>query len=129
MLLRAFHLKGDNMTFSLLKLPKSKNWYDAPLACPRCGEGNLHHDDVQVFVRDSEDGPHAVTYVTQDGASTSRSPAGDTRNPSARRDGLRIFFTCESCNSPDDGDHAPRRRLPPLAIVQHKGLTYIYWEQ
>jgi hypothetical protein len=41
----------------------------------------------------------------------------DGVNPSARRDGIRVFFVCENCGK----DSA-------LTIVQHKGETYVEWE-
>jgi hypothetical protein len=40
-------------------------------------------------------------------------------NPSYRRNGIRIYFSCESCCS-DDSDH-PRFSV---TIVQHKGRTF-----
>ena len=38
-------------------------------------------------------------------------------NPSARRYGLRIFFWCEHCCA-----------VPVLNIYQHKGNTFLRWE-
>jgi hypothetical protein len=37
-------------------------------------------------------------------------------DPSDRRDGLTITFSCETCED-----------LPVLSIVQHKGLTLVGW--
>lgn len=43
------------------------------------------------------------------------------RNPSSRRDGLVISFTCEQCSRDDPGD------VIELTIAQHKGSTEIGW--
>ena len=42
-------------------------------------------------------------------------------NPSYRRGGIRIYFTCEGCGNTLQGDD-----LPPyeLLIYQHKGRTF-----
>ena len=42
-------------------------------------------------------------------------------NPSSRRDGMRMFFTCEGCHGSED-----KSKNPPmfeLLIYQHKGVT------
>jgi hypothetical protein len=81
---------------------------DVMLKCPRCGtdEGYLHHGGVTVYSRE-EDGP--VTVTTINGGA-----AGE--NPSARRDGIAIRFTCELCPAELE-----------LTIAQHKGHTHLMW--
>jgi len=78
------------------------------LKCPSCGtdEGYLHHHGVTVYDR-HEDGP--VTVTTVNGGA-----AGE--NPSSRRDGIAIRFTCELCPAELE-----------LTIAQHKGRTYLVW--
>ncbi len=95
-------------------IPTFDQYYDgfgAELECPKCKGNYLHHEKVEVFDRheDKTDGLHVVVgdqdvYVDKD----------LTGNPSARRHGLKIHFSCESCDA-----------LPVLSISQHKGQTYI----
>lgn len=86
------------------------------LQCPECrGEHDyLHHSTVETFTRgeDAQTGTHYV--ITPD----DRCYEDDNLfgNPSPRRDGIRIHFTCENC----DLDR-------PLWIYQHKGQTFIEW--
>lgn len=90
------------------------------MECPVCKCDYLHHQTVEVYSRaafDSEDGicvqafPSMELHVDRD----------ISRNPSTRRDGIRIYFTCEDCHH--DPDNCP----PPyeMLIYQHKGRTYI----
>lgn len=81
-------------------------------ACPNCGSSYLHHGKITVHHRESEDGPTISTSV--DGAAIDDKASGD--NPSIRREGLVIDFTCEECSA-----------LPQLCIAQHKGSTHIFW--
>lgn len=86
-----------------------------PLECPAChrGQGALHHATVEAYFRRMED--------SEDGTAVLVSPTGAARgnmarNPSDRRDGIRIGFRCEC------GAH------PTLSIAQHKGATLVCWE-
>lgn len=81
------------------------------LCCPNCGGENLHEFFSEVYERteDSATGLHALV-IGQD----FRVDANMIGNPSPRRDGIRITFTCENC------DHQSY-----LAIYQHKGQTLI----
>lgn len=86
------------------------------LLCPRCGADYLHHKAVTTYDRGEDAGTVVETRV--EGANIAidtTSPGID--NPSRRRDGLVIEFTCECC-----GD-APIQ----LCIGQHKGATEIGW--
>jgi len=89
------------------------------LHCPFCGFSYLHHGGVEVFNRefeDSEKGSH--TYVSGNGGITySHLGPMVPGNPSPRRDGVLIRFTCEACDDP-----------LVLAIYQHKGQTYVEWK-
>jgi hypothetical protein len=90
------------------------------LACPSCGGDNnwLHHERVTVFCRGHEDNDSAhVTSVDMTEATSMSRTSDNTDNPSGRRDGLRIEFSCETCDI-----------RPKLVIFQHKGNTYIFWE-
>ena len=83
------------------------------LACPGCGSTNLHHHRVDVYRRNREDdsqGLRAMVY----GAGPVLVGNNMYGNPSERRDGVRMHFTCEMCPA-----------LSELTIVQHKGTTYL----
>ena len=93
------------------------------LSCPNCGENWLHQCGVDVFCRNSEDeeqGLHAsVDYsgeVSIDGDTSTNSG-----NPSRRRDGIKIQFSCEQCSDSIEDTFE-------LRIAQHKGNELIYWE-
>ena len=83
------------------------------LACPSCGETNLHHSTIHIYETDSEDGPGTHAKVFEGEITVNRRMA---ENPSDRRSGLTIDFWCEHC----DG-------IMRLNIAQHKGSTNIAW--
>ena len=90
----------------------------ALLCCPRCGDGNLHHGRVIVFDRLGEDGERTDVTTVYDGlTATHRLASCEVDNPSGRRGGLVIEFSCECC-----GD-----RPLELRIAQHKGNTFVAW--
>lgn len=89
---------------------------DGSLHCPACDYEYLHHERIEVYERDEDHRTSRCTIVqgndvTIDGVVTSK------HNPSSRRNGIRIIFSCEVCTAE-----------PSLIIVQHKGCTYINWE-
>ena len=102
-----------------LALQEPDAGYECAIECPRCGEAcsSLHHETVKVFNRDSEDDiTGAYTEIRGTKVETRRNlPAG---NPSSRRNGVVINFSCEQCG-PNVGN---------LCIGQHKGATFLYWE-
>jgi hypothetical protein len=87
------------------------------LVCPACKFNYTHQEAVEVFDRlEDSDGIHACVSrgtITMD--------RNMHENPSPRRQGLRINFTCESCHY-EDSENCP----PPfeLLIYQHKGQTF-----
>lgn len=88
------------------------------LSCPFCREQNLHQGTVKVFNRDEDCVSGAVVIEPGKGP-----VAGlPDENPSPRRQGLIIEFTCEHCNYP----HNPAKPYA-LTIYQHKGTTYLSW--
>jgi hypothetical protein len=96
----------------IMKIPNGHN-NSALLECPNCGFDYLHQGVVEIFDRteDAESGRHLLI----DGSSTliDSNVAG---NPSPRRHGMTVEFECENCTGPK-----------VLAIIQHKGQTFIYW--
>lgn len=96
-----------------LTIPEFESAHDigGELQCPSCGCNYLHHERVEVFDRaeDAATGTHVVVDAGK--VEVDNSMIG---NPSKRRDGIRIHFSCEGCK-----DH------PYMEIVQHKGNTYV----
>lgn len=96
-----------------LTVPEFESAHDigGELQCPSCGCNYLHHERVEVFDRaeDAATGTHVVVDAGK--VEVDNSMIG---NPSKRRDGIRIHFSCEGCK-----DH------PYMEIVQHKGNTYV----
>lgn len=96
-----------------------------PLLCPLCGEANLHHQGVVVY--DRADSDAVVRVVTTDGRTTMSGTAPNevSGNPSSRRGAICIDFFCEECHGTDGPgfEGKPFR----LAVVQHKGTTYLEW--
>lgn len=84
------------------------------LACPGCGNGNLHHLSLNWYHRD-EDAKYGVHLrICEDGtSSTDWTLAG---NPSDRRGGFKVEFMCELCDA-----------VPVLEVAQHKGATLVRW--
>ena len=87
------------------------------LACPICGESNLHQGAVKHYYRRYEDDEVGMLTVVTGNTVATSSGLPMKESPSIRRDGLRIEMACEGC-----GD-----LITDLAIYQHKGTTYITW--
>jgi len=85
--------------------------FGALLECPSCGGNHLHHEKVEIFER-AEDRDNGIHISVADGAATV--DASLKGNPSSRRHGLSIHFTCEHCPA-----------ISILTIAQHKGNTWV----
>lgn len=85
--------------------------WGAALKCPSCGFNYLHQEVVEIFerVEDAVDGLHVKVEKLSLTADTNLKG-----NPSRRRHGLTIKFSCEGCNC-----------RPVLEIIQHKGNTFV----
>lgn len=98
----------------MLELPHAPSaWADVFLVCPCCKGGKLHHGLVDVFVRQDEDEEYGLHVRAHRQVEINTSMAG---NPSRRRDGLVVRFSCENCTA-----------TPRMALIQHKGATYLHW--
>ena len=81
------------------------------------GCNNLHQTSVEIFDRqeDQKTGLHVVArrgkqlLVDED----------MSNNPSSRRQGLKINFSCECCEG----------KVHTLNIAQHKGTTFVFWSE
>ena len=117
------------MTFNLRPVSiEHEDWLNE---CPDCRGNNMHQADVSVYNGDGFDiefvqetqgtknvGKTRVTHVMADGTvTTTRVRREHANNPSQDREGLRISFWCEHCDS-----------KPNLVIFQHTGTTLIGWE-
>jgi len=81
--------------------------------CPDCGGENLHHFDVHVYFRKCEDGRGSIAQIDKRGVFVDYDADMET-NPSDRRDGIRVWLSCENCTAHIE-----------LTLVQHKGCTYL----
>ena len=87
--------------------------YGQALRCPGCGDEYLHHEGMDWFDRNEDDKHGIHTAISHRKVDVDGNMTG---NPSYRRHGLTIRFSCEHC------DYAP-----VLAISQHKGNTFVEW--
>ena len=90
-------------------------WGDNELLCPKCGESNAHHSRISVYQR-SENRSWVQRIIIIGDKVTSNTVISEAGNPSLRRHGLAIEFSCEQCGS-----------IGELTIAQHKGQTLINW--
>ena len=99
------------------------------LHCPICGGYNLHQHNVVVYTGLCPDYSQKLEQeitVFENGMVSAEFVNRDSlRNPSSRRDGIRISMTCEHCS---DDPANPEDAVPDLLIYQHKGTTYIEWD-
>lgn len=89
--------------------------FTGTLHCPACGGEYLHHGNVEKYDR-PEDGETTRRTTLGERISMVFEPSTRSRNPSARRDGVVIEFSCEDCGETNE-----------LAISQHKGQTFVVW--
>ncbi len=96
------------------------------LICPCGGGGNIHQENVTIFV--CGESSHTTTVIAQDGRSVQATefPSQDTCNPSPARQGMLIEFTCEQCSYSAQENSTPDKTFR-LAIFQHKGNTFMEW--
>ena len=85
------------------------------LSCPACGGDNLHHHQVVVAERKTEDREGRVVRLGH-GMPEIEHAEADSPRFAGRRDHLAIQFSCETCPA-----------QPWLLLVQHKGTTYMGW--
>ena len=100
--------KGKKME---LKFESYQEGVSGDLKCPSCGFNKLHHEKVKIFEReeDEEKGLHVTVE-----SSVVKTDTNMSSNSSARRHGLKIYFSCEGCEA-----------KPLLSISQHKGNTFV----
>lgn len=90
---------------------------DDVLLCPVCWHSCLHHGTVTTFDR-AQDADNGTAFRITPGADRSVSHSTQlTGNPSLRRGGITIEFTCEDCGN-----------TSTLGIAQHKGCSVLNWQ-
>lgn len=98
----------------MLELPHAPSaWADVWLVCPCCNDSGLHHEAVDIYQREHEDANTGIHVTVNGHAAIDTKMAG---NPSRRRNGLVVEFSCETCTA-----------RPRLALIQHKGATFLHW--
>ena len=85
------------------------------LLCPYCGHIHIRHKKVELFER-AEDSASGIHTTISDFDTKVDKDMSD--NPSRRRHGLLIHFSCEAC---------PKESV--LAIYQHKGNTLLEFKE
>lgn len=95
---------------------------DGVLHCPECDGTYLHQFGFEWFDRAHEDDDRGF-HIRSLGHNDLHVDTDISRNPSSRRDGLRIWFFCESCSSDHEGPYFG------LSIAQRKGETLFGWEE
>lgn len=87
------------------------------LRCPKCKESyGLHHTNVGVMAREEDSDGTFVHVTTTPVVTVDTQPAREQYE--GRRHHVRIDFNCEHC---DEVGH--------LLIVQHKGVTFLEWDE
>jgi hypothetical protein len=99
---------------------------DGCLACPSCGSFYLHHCAVATLRRGEDSAKGDTVLVTgldhfwlEENYAYSITAKNNVlleQNPSPRRGSIITEFFCECCHA-----------KPQLAIIQHKGCTYLDW--
>ncbi len=105
------------------------------LGC-HCGMDNLHQETVEVY-QCEEDSVGIFTEASLTETTIKSIHRHAKKNPSARRNGLRIFLRCEHCHFShggyDENGQEIEEEIPPLfefTIAQHKGNTmmeFVYY--
>ena len=93
------------------------------LRCPRCGFDYLRQAAIEVWSRGEDEEIEGVR-ITVDGSTVKATG----RNPSPRRDGVSIAFSCEGRSCDEDGN-LDESSAGEVVIFQHKRQTYIEWRQ
>lgn len=104
----------------------NRDFSNGVLKCRVCGGDYTHQETVEVFIREDDLHQAPGFKTTVKNYTTTVCKDSMKTNPSYRRQGIRIYFTCEGCGngppySDDVDDTAPYYEL---LIYQHKGQTF-----
>ena len=87
------------------------------LNCEHCGGENLHQEQVEIYRGESPEDSVLLQRTICDKhhhVHTDTIRRSNSRNPSPRRDGVRIVFSCETCGG-----------FTNLLVSQRKGVEYL----
>lgn len=99
----------------MIEIKKDEWNYGDELVCPVCKGTYLHQGKVEVF--DCGEDMSGLCLHTTSGDSNINVDNDFSMNPSPRRQGLRVHFECEAACK------------PVLNMLQHKGSTFMYWDE
>jgi hypothetical protein len=102
--------------YELDKEPPRIKFENGVLLCPKCGGNYLHHGRTTVFDRREDAERTNLTEVEGGMIFHAVVPSEIAGNPSSRRGGIAIIFSCELCAIQVE-----------LTIAQHKGQTLCSW--
>ncbi len=105
----------DNISGNIILQPENKT--SSVLVCPNCGEEYLHHEGIVSYDRTEDSNVLLKTKIKRYDVHSEYVNSEGSGNPSDRRDGVAIHFSCECC-------YADMR----LTLAQHKGRTFVAWE-
>jgi hypothetical protein len=97
-------------------LERGTGYDTSDLCCPECDSEFIHQGEVVVYDRAEDEEVTRVTYVHGGCIISDREESATDDNPSARRHGMAVNFSCEECYARSQ-----------LTIAQHKGKTFIGW--
>lgn len=107
------------LTFEKHPIFETVESYGTTIACPYCKDPHgFHHRRIDAYFRKNDRDKHGP-YVSIDyekGLSKYDRFSSMDENPSGKRDGISIWFWCET-GCPDS----------KLNIKQHQGTTYFEW--
>lgn len=83
------------------------------LLCAHCNHEYTHVEKLYWFRRGEDESQCNTGFLALSGFGGNMKTS-NKYNPSARRDGMCIFYRCESCEA-----------LSSLNVVQHKGITEV----
>jgi len=84
------------------------------ITCANCGYEFTHHYKVEVYFRHEEDASYGIKTTVSGRESNTTTGNNQLNSPSTRRDGVRIYLSCENCD---------KKTL--IGIIQHKGQTFL----
>ena len=99
---------------------------NSTLLCPACKYDYTHQEYYEIYQRNEDySGIHTVVKLHGTTVDTIMKD-----NPSSRRQGMRMYFSCEGCHG--DQEEGVNPPLFELLIYQHKGVTVfetVYYEE
>ena len=87
---------------------------DSNVSCAGCGEDYLHQIGFIWYQRDEDAENGDAYFVTYGGHGSRKFTNNDEPNPSLRRHGSIVAFSCECCHA-----------ITGVHFAQHKGMTFI----